>query len=238
MSVEEQETFLATARVIDSKVVSEGITGIRRLTLTNGTVTHDAAFQTIDESKASFEAGNASELNFRDCWKYSVAAYRLAKLLDIDTIPATVERRHAGSTGALTWWVDDVLMDQKRMMKKKIRPPDIAAWNRSMQTVRVFDQLIYNVDRNAGNLLITRDWTLWMIDHTRAFRLQHDLRNPKMLSTCGRGMLQRMKALTASELERRLTPYLNRAEIEGLIARRDKIVKFFEDLGDAVLFDQ
>lgn len=167
-----------------------------------------------------------------------MAAYRLGKLLGIHTIPATVERKHAGSTGALAWWVDGVLMDQKEMMKKKIRPPDIVDWNRRMQTVRVFDQLIHNVDRNAGNLLITRDWTLWMIDHTRAFRLQHDLRNPKMLATCGRDMLQKMKALTIDDLEQHVRPYLNRGEIEGVIARRDKIVKFFEDQGAAALLTQ
>ena len=40
-----------------------------------------------------------------------------------------------------------------------------------MSLVRVFDQLIGNIDRNVGNLLITSDWRIWAIDHTRAFRL-------------------------------------------------------------------
>ena len=39
-----------------------------------------------------------------------------------------------------------------------------------MWVVRLFDQLIYNTDRNLGNLLIDKDWRLWMIDHTRAFK--------------------------------------------------------------------
>jgi hypothetical protein len=33
--------------------------------------------------------------------------------------------------------------------------------------MRAFDQLIYNTDRNLGNLLIDGDWRIWMIDHTR-----------------------------------------------------------------------
>ena len=238
LSLEQQEQFLATAKVIKSRQVNEGITGIRRLTLTDGTLTHDAAFQTIDEAKVNFDAGNASELNFRDCWKYSVAAYRLGKMLGLDTIPATVERKYSGSTGALTWWVDDVMMNQTAMLQKHLRPPDARAWNMQMQTVRVFDQLIYNVDRNAGNLLITRDWTLWMIDHTRAFRLYHDLKNPQMLAICDREMFQKMKDLNQDQLEKQLMPYLNRREIEGVLARRDKIVNFFVAGGDAVLFSQ
>ena len=40
-----------------------------------------------------------------------------------------------------------------------------------MQLVRLFDQLIYNIDRNIGNLMITNDWRIWAIDHTRAFRI-------------------------------------------------------------------
>ena len=43
----------------------------------------------------------------------------------------------------------------------------------------VFDELIRNKDRNQGNLLWTRNWTLWLIDHTRAFRLGKDLMKPE-----------------------------------------------------------
>ena len=43
-----------------------------------------------------------------------------------------------------------------------------------MWHVRLFDQLITNVDRNLGNLLIDKNWTVWMIDHSSAFRLRQD----------------------------------------------------------------
>jgi len=36
--------------------------------------------------------------------------------------------------------------------------------------MRVFSQLVYDTDRNLGNVLISEDWHLWMIDFTRAFR--------------------------------------------------------------------
>ena len=42
------------------------------------------------------------------------------------------------------------------------------------RSLRIFDELIQNRDRNTGNLLWTTDWKMWMIDHTRAFRLGDD----------------------------------------------------------------
>jgi hypothetical protein len=86
-------------------------------------------------------------------------------------IPVSVERKVGGKTSAITWWVDDVMMDEMKRTNKKIDPPDRDIWNKQMYVVRVFDQLIYNTDRNLGNLLIDKNWRLWMIDHTRAFRL-------------------------------------------------------------------
>src|SRR5664279_2488649 len=65
--------FLRTAEVIKSKPSSKGVTHPSRLTLSNGTITHDASFQTIDEHKAEnkFENGRV-ELNFVDSYKYNM----------------------------------------------------------------------------------------------------------------------------------------------------------------------
>ena len=51
-----------------------------------------------------------------------------------------------------------------------------------MWHVRLFDQLIYNVDRNLGNLVIDKNWTIWMIDHSRAFRLFDKVKTPGNLA--------------------------------------------------------
>ena len=85
-------------------------------------------------------------------------------------VPVCVEREVGGDRGAVDWWVDGVLMDEKARIAGNISPPDVAAWNRQMATIRLFDQLIYNMDRSQENLLITTTWKVWMIDHTRAFR--------------------------------------------------------------------
>ncbi len=105
----------------------------------------------------------------------------------------------------------------------------------------VFDELIQNRDRNAGNILWSSDWTLWMIDHTRAFRLGKELRQPKALTICDRELLERMRALTRPDLVEAVGKTLIAPEVDALLARRDLIVKLFEErvatLGEAaVLF--
>ena len=45
--------FLLTAKVVKSEHTKKGITDPWRLTLTDGTLTHDASFQAIEEHKAT-----------------------------------------------------------------------------------------------------------------------------------------------------------------------------------------
>ena len=166
----------------------------------------------------------------------------LDKILDLKMVPVSVERNVQGKTAAMTWWIDDVLMDETERLKKKIEPPDQDRWNRQMYTVRIFDQLIFNTDRNLGNLVITKDWKIWMVDHTRAFRLLPTLRTPGNLQKCDRVLLAALRKLTLETLLEELQPYLTKQEVEALLARRDLIVQFFDkavaEKGEqAVLYD-
>jgi hypothetical protein len=233
----EQETFLREARIIRARAAPKGITGSRRVTLTNGVVTHDAHVQSIDETQRTFQGARGVELNFRDSWRYNVAAYRLSVLLDLDMVPVTVQRHYDKGPAAFTWWVDDLLMDEGTRLKQKVRVPDARTWNQQMYVVRVFDQLIYNIDRNVGNLLITADWRVWMIDHTRAFRHHRTLRAVSDLKGCDRTLLARLEALDKATIERELSAWLDLAEMDGLLARRDAIVAFFRSAPPEALFD-
>lgn len=234
---EEQETFLRDARIIRTRSAPKGITGSRRVTLSDGTFTHDAHVQNIDEAKREFQGTRGMELNFRDTWRYNVAAYRLSVLLGLDMVPVTVERRFEQKPASFTWWVDDVLMDEATRVQKKVRVPDPRAWNEQIYVVRVFDQLIYNTDRNLGNLLITADWRVWMIDHTRAFRLHKTLRTDKDLRGCDRTLLARLEALDKETVSRELSRWLEGGEMTALLARRDRLVEFFRNVPPETLFD-
>jgi hypothetical protein len=228
LSRAEQETFLAKARIVRTRNVSLGVTGTLRATLTDGRVTHDASIQTVDEFRPLFQGRRAMELNFRDAWRYNVAAYRLDRLLDLGMIPPSVERSYQGMQGAFTWWVDDVLMDEGARLKKKMPTPDARRWNEQMWHVRLFDQLIDNTDRNLGNLLIDTDWRIWMIDHTRAFRLGERPRAPGDIVRCDRAVFERLVALDLPGVTAAMERYLLAPEIKALLLRRDAIVEHLE----------
>lgn len=238
-SFEQIEEFLRTAKPGLPSSVSGGVTGSRRVTLEQDGVRHDAQIQYIDEYKPNYPAADGWDL---DSYKFNIAAYRLGRLLGLDNIPVSVERTLRGKRGALTWWLDDVLMSEKTRYLTKTKPPESDRWNRQIYVVRVFDELIYNTDRNLGNLVITGDWKVWMIDHTRAFRLQHKLRNPEQLVRCERRFLEAMRGLDQAALAGELKGFLRRSEIEALLARRDLIVTYFDEQAaergeDAVLYD-
>jgi len=239
LSPEAMEAFLLKARVSSMRDAGSGVTNSRRATLTDGQLTHDVHIQTVDIAQQVFAAGRNTELNFKDTYRYNIAGYRLAKLIGLTTVPMSVERTVEGKVAAVTWWVDDVQMDEKERMKTKTLGPDPVRTNKQIQIMRVWDELIQNRDRNQGNILWTNDWTMWLIDHTRAFRLSNNLLKPEQLSRCDRGLLERLRALTPESVSQAVGNSLTKQEQEALLARRDKIIKHYEDriarLGEPVV---
>jgi hypothetical protein len=228
---EQIRQFLETAPIIKGKATVKGVTRPMRVTLSDGTLTHDAAFSTVDEHKnvERFEGGRV-ELDFVDSYKFSLAAYKIAELVGLDhMMPVHVEREWRGQKGALAWWVD-AKMDEGERLKNKVPVPNPAAWNEQMYRMRVFMQLVADTDRNVGNLLIDADWKLWMIDFTRAFRRTKSVLSDKDLKKCDRELLAKLRALTAEQVAAATKPYLTNAEIVPLLARRDQIVKLFDAL--------
>lgn len=227
---EQIKHFLLTAKVVNSRQSSKGITGTWRLTLSDGTITHDASFQGIDEHDAVKQLASGTQLNFVDSYKYNIAAYALAELIGMDDmVPVYVERKWQGKTGSLSWWLP-VKMDEVERHQKKLTAPDADAWNNQMYKIRVLDQLVYDTDPNLTNVLIGENWQIWRIDFTRAFRLNKELRNPEDLARCDRQLLEKLKVLDANALTERTKGYLNKDEVKAVMARRDKIVARFQGL--------
>ena len=229
LTPEQMETFLLNAKIIKMRPAPEGVTGTRRATLSDGTLTHDASVQVVDQSRALFEAGRYSEVNFKDTYRYNIAAYRLARLLELDNVPMSVERQVEGRPAAVTWWIDDVVMDEGDRVKKKANDPDGQRRVGYLYRYRVFDELIQNRDRNLGNLLYTSDWKMWMIDHTRAFRQGRNLLKPDQLTRIERSFFENLKKLTPASVAEAVGTSLIKQEIDALIARRDVMVKLLEE---------
>ncbi len=235
LTPEQQENFLTKANIKQSKDVNKGTTGTSRVTLTDGTTTHDASVQTIDESKAFF----LGEVGFKDSYRFNIAGWKLARLVGIeDMVPPSVKRSYQSKPAAFTWWVDNVKMEETERRAKNIQPPDANAWNQENNVMQVFDQLIYNVDRNQTNMLIDQGWHLWLIDHSRSFRTSKTLKDASVLKACDRTMLAKMKTLDEATLTKEIGKDVSKEEIKGVLARRDLIVKLFEAKGEGALFDR
>jgi hypothetical protein len=227
---DQQADFLLKAKVIRNTHTGKGITDPYRLTLSDGTVTHDGLFQTIDEMKPQMQfADGHTEFNFKDSYKYDIAGYEVAKLIGMDNmIPVAVERSWNGMKGALVWWIPNIQMDEGERTEKHISAPDPDDWNKQMYRIRVFDELVYDTDANLTNVLITKDWKIWRIDFTRAFRTWKKLKDPNDLVMCDKNLFAKLQALNEDDLKAATKKQLGGSEIKAVLARRDLIVDEFK----------
>ena len=237
------EVFLREAEITDMTVTEIGITRPRRTTLEAGQLTHLALFKTIDifRRRPSRLADGTFELDFQDSWKTEVAAYELDKMIGLAMVPATVKRRYKGDWGSMQWWIDGARLERDRA-EDNTQPPDSNAWIEMFFKMRLFDALIDNVDRNPTNMLITPNWRIWLIDHSRSFRSLKGLREPEGLLRFSRSLLDGIRRLDEDMLKERLNDYLTTSQIRGILARRDLILERAEELiaergEDRVLYD-
>lgn len=235
----EREAFLLRANVVNDAAAD----GRRawRVSLDDGTRKHDALV----------EAADGSSPTNRD-YRLNLAAYELDKILGLNLVPPSVERVMRGWPASVIWFVDNVAMDELGRRKKGIEPPDLESWNRQMHAVRVFDELISNTYRDTtpalylntvwDNLLITGDWTIWIVDHTGAFRTRRELLDPESLTRCPRHVLSQLRAIDRDRLQRSLGKYLSAQQLDALDVRRALLVRHFDaqiaEKGEAaVLYD-
>ena len=227
MTCAQMEEFLREGKIGRKKNIPKGVTLPTRATLEYNGVEHDAAIQTVNISKPSFQTIKGTELNFKDYWGYNVAGYELAKILELNMVPPYVERKVGGQSASLSWWVNNAMMEADRK-SQNMNPPDLDSWNKQMYAVRVWHELIFDTDPNLTNLLITKDWQIWIIDFTRAFRLSKNLRDPKDLVQCDRKLLAKLHSLDKDMLKDKLSRWLTKSEIDGVVARAGKIAEFFD----------
>jgi hypothetical protein len=229
LTPDQMERFLLRADVVNSRLIGKGVTSPWRLTLSDGALTQDAAFQSIDREKDNVRfRGGRSERQFRDYYGYNIAAWKLAQLLGYhDLVPVSVERTWRGSKGALTWWVNKK-WDEDERLKEGIEPPDRLAWERQIYLARVFTALVEDTDRNLGNQLVTADFHLWMIDFTRAFRRSTTIDKPAYLRKIDRQLFERLKALEPRQIADALSPHVRREELAALIERQKAIIGHYE----------
>jgi hypothetical protein len=78
----------------------------------------------------------------------------------------------------------------------------------------LFDQLIANVDRHMNNILITDDWDLRLIDHSRSFRTTKELKDPALFTRFSRDLVEGIKKLEYQDMRKKVGKYLMDEQIK------------------------
>ncbi len=217
------ESWLAGAEVIGVEELDAGITNPQRVTLRRDGVELRAVFKQLSTDFGAVSRKQA--LDISDRYQFEVAAYRLDRLLGLDMVPVTVPRTVNGREGVLQFWIDGAI-NLRQMIEQKLQPEGWCDANAQYNLMNVFDVLIHNTDRTQENALFTRDWTLVLIDHSRAFATY--VRNPRLLyleePRLTPALAARLQALDQATLQRALGPWLHRRQIDAILKRRDRLL--------------
>jgi hypothetical protein len=177
-------------------------------------------------------------------WKWEIAAYKLSNHLGLYMVPPTVEKRYKGSLGSCQLWKDECRSMHQIMQginDKSIKIPSLkrqAFW-RAMSLQKVFDNLIANEDRHQNQYLISNDWRVFLVDHSRSFRTSKKftrglIYNEKhkgglTMKDMPRAFFENLKGLTFDSVRSIVGSYLTDKEIEAMLKRRDLIVAWVEN---------
>ena len=106
--------------------------------------------------------------------------------------------------------------------------PSGGLWGTQIRKMLMFDNLIGNADRNAGNILVGPPGELILIDHSRAFITDKSL--PAKVERVDAELWRRVKALTREDLTRALGPWIDDEAIGAIVERRNRIAAAVDKL--------
>jgi len=225
---DELKDYLRTAPIVSKEEITSGTNRPFKVRLEQDGVEANAIFRTVDIRQRKARLDGKIVMDFHDSHVYECAAYEVSRLLGIDRVPPCVKRRVSMMDGTVQLWVENATTELDRREAGQ-EPPQLIVWLRQKQTMKLFDALIYNFDRNQGNMLITPDWKLWFIDHTRSFRKSSVIERIEKIIWCERGIWERLQALDKKQLSRRLKPLISSLQINLLLKRRDKLVAHLQE---------
>lgn len=222
--------FLGEARVTSSKQLSSGSNHPYKLSLELDGVRAHAIFRDVDKARrGSHSAAERLFPSYRDSYLFEVAAYEMSRLLGLDNVPPARLYRWNGRNGSIQLWVEEARSEGERMRLGE-RPAHPATWHLQRTTMRVFDNLIYNFDRNHGNQLLDETGKLWFVDHTRTFKPTPRLPSKEEILIIDESLWRRLRELDDDQIRARLEPYLDARQLDALIDRHRLLVAHVESL--------
>lgn len=244
----------------------ESIMEIRRVGLVKNSLQIRAAFR--DKTVKGYARHNVGFIYY-DSYYNELAAYVISKYLGLNIIPATVlrsipiaqkglEPSKKLRKGSLQLWIENTVVLYDLTSLNLSYPGILDYKNRQIKEIKVFDCIIGNVDRHAGNLLVDLNerfedqnagtdrnkaylGKIWAIDHSRSFYrgIRPDIRVCQ-LSKLKSGaislpFIQGMRAWKIEEVEKRLRAsglseqQLDHIKLGTLERRFQKVKKHFEE---------
>ena len=159
-----------------------------------------------------------------ESYKSEIAAYELDKLLQMHMVPPAVERSINGEAGAAVMWVEG----PRSVKERGGKVPSGEIWGKSIRRMVVFDNLIGNGDRNAGNILVGPPGELILIDHSRAF--VDAVKLPRNIERVDAEQWERIMSLTEDDLTRALGPWLENRAVGAIVERRKRMAEVVDKL--------
>jgi hypothetical protein len=160
---------------------------------------------------------------FWESYKSEIAAYELDKFLGMHVVPPAVEREVDRERGAAVMWLEG-LRSVKQIGGKVPSGPQ---WGKAARRMLMFDNLIGNPDRNAGNILIGSPGEFILIDHSRAFVATTRINKIERVDA---ELWDQFLGLDRANLSRVLGAWLDDEAIDALLKRRDGLVAAVDKL--------
>jgi len=228
--------FLRTAKVVSRKEIKEGLNRPLLLLLEHEGARARAILRWAKSRKRRTRVGGRYYGRYLDHYASDCAAYDLARQLGIDTVPPTIIRRIGVKDGSLQVWVEGA----RDETASAFRPRSPIRWVKQQWEMDLFDNLIFNADRNSANVLAGQDDEFWLTDHGRAFQPQAELLSPEKLKMINRQIWDRLQALSDEELKDIVREHLDTEQLKTLVKRRELLVELVERLvaekGEAKVF--
>jgi hypothetical protein len=212
------EEFLRTAEVVAVEEIDWGVLKPKKVTLQKGPVRLNAAFK--------YYTGRNPMTGQWESWEAEIVAYELDKLLELNMVPPTVEKRVGDKKGSVQLWVEDCRLWNDIQGQKAGR----ADWGEFVARMKVFDNLIRNTDRNGQNILIDSDWHPVLIDHSQTLNGGDILSGPELPEHFDRALVDRLRSLSYEELKPRLGDLIRDGQIKDIVKRRNKLMKYLDRL--------
>lgn len=156
-----------------------------------------------------------------------LAAYRLDRLLNLNMVPATVDRIVDGQAGAMQFLPTNAVDESQRSERRE----GSSAWcplAEQWQAMYAFDALTFNPGRLPATMLYGRsDWQLVLVGHGNAF-VPRNGRPPYLRDTelaLSESWEDALAKLTDAVIRQQLGEVLDRRRLNAIIERRSELLR-------------